>query len=349
MTVEHTRPRTEHRFRRPFKRLLDLETAFEEMAVDFDWRVESVKGVLPNGSLLLPTDFFAELKFYIHLFSDVTKIRKELKKAGIPCEQVEVVIWANGPRGSFLGQAEVLTRFTLDKCLEEYNFSPSHPTRPPVTKNNGQGFDLTVTALLKQDLSFDKKHLGRPSEFGMILAESVFQIRPENDFDDLKPIPLTDELRGKDHLNLPDKSWIHVQVSEGLHETNSLKSAVRIYIDENLLEIADAQKAATTKIMEGIFIIPVVTQLANQLSMDLKDDEGFDWDGTGSAALTFFQSRVKVATGKTIERSVLVRKLRDNPSWVASVVLSGANFNIRKTFTDFFGEREDKNTNEGEN
>ena len=60
-------------------------------------------------------------------------------------------------------------------------------------------------------------------------------------------------------------------------------------------------------------------QLVFHLSQDLAADDDFDWDGTGSEALTLIQDTLNRSKEK-LNASELVTELRNNPARIAAIV-----------------------------
>ncbi|KMO75871.1 hypothetical protein MOBUDSM44075_02400 [Mycolicibacterium obuense] len=97
--------------------------------------------------------------------------------------------------------------------------------------NDRAGFNLTVAVVLLNEL--EPKPL-RPHMAGTWLARREFKVSPEVDETSFSPEPLTNEIR--EYFGLPTGVLRYVSV-EGVLDEESLSDAVRVYLDEEVLNL----------------------------------------------------------------------------------------------------------------
>lgn len=212
--------RSESALVRPFAGISDADAPLDivRFLVDVDENEE--------GTIVLSDDELATAKFSVQLPTR-DEVRAAVKKTVVPDVDCGLIVMATARthRASkvllhqYLRTADWPTEITFNRSDADLIF------------NDRAGFTVTVAIVLLNDLLPVPL---RPNMAGTWLARREFKVRPEADETSFSPEPLTDEIR--EHLGLPKGVLRYVDV-DGVLDEETLSDAVRVYVDEEVLNL----------------------------------------------------------------------------------------------------------------
>lgn len=211
------------------------------------------------GAVVLSDDVLATAKFAVRL-PTADDVRAAVQKTVVPHVDCGLIVMATA-------RSHRVSKVLLHEHLRTADW----PTQITFTRsdtdlifNDRAGFTLTVAVVLLNDLS--PKPL-RPNMAGTWLARREFKVSPEVDETSFSPEPLTDEIR--EHLGLPKGVLRFVEVDGVLDEEN-LSDAVRVYVDEEVLNLLQANQTDSAAIQLQIELAVQATEtVAVAIAKDL--------------------------------------------------------------------------------
>lgn len=295
----------------PFNRLeallhaaeLTVETRYGMYRVANRARLKCASDLLPNVALTLDLNCEPE------------DLAAAIEAGRLKRDQVRFALLGREPKGGHLRQTDILwTGKWSDFGGEEMTLLTRGAERPATLRNGFDGFELQFVAVLDEQL---ESRVLMPPRRGTIIAEAVFGVLPFGRVSGLQPRKLTAEIRLNEKLRA--SAWLFVKRITSLHDSPSLSDAVEIYVDEEILRLTALQRSSMRTVAESLFAIPALTQVVFLLAQDLTGATGFEWDGSGSEALSLIYDTVK-ACGPEMDPGELVRVLRTQPERIAAIV-----------------------------
>lgn len=295
----------------PFTRLESLLGA-SELAVETRFGLYRVG----NGARLkCAPEHLPKVALTLELNCQPSDLAVAIEEGKLDRAHVRFALLAREPKGGHLRQTDVLwTGKWSDIDGEELVLLERGAERPRTLQNAFDGFELHFVAVLDEML---KDRLLMPPRRGTIIAEAIFGVLPFGRVSGLQPMELTPQVRHDEKLRA--SAWLFVKRITTLHDSQRLSDAVEIYVDEEILRLTALQRSSMRTVAESLFAIPALTQVVFLLSEDLQGDQSFEWDGSGSEALSLIYDTVK-ACGPEMDRLELVRVLRTQPERIAAIV-----------------------------
>lgn len=316
---------------RPFKRFSKLEDALRSFELLVETPLDSGLEVVAGGAVKLPRDRIDTVGLKLRLHDAPGGLVDKLADGGLGPDDARLWVLALEPAGGHLKLSDRLWDGTLSSLGEELVLAERGKPRPCETlRNSHAGFIIRAVVTYEHDHQAGPL---MPRRRGTILADSEFRVLPTSRVSGLQPKELTSEIR--QGRKLPATSWLFVDRLQALHTTEHLTDAVEVYVDEDVLRLAGRQPRETRALAETSFAIPALAQLVFLLAADVAGEEGFVWDGTGSAALSLVQTQLKEA-GKPLSDQDVVSKLKTDPGWVAAVITGAGG--QRKRLKEAFGQ-----------
>lgn len=298
----------------PFIPFTSLETLMHAAELSVETRYGAYR-VAHNARLKCAPDLLPNIAVTLDLNCEPNDLADAVEEGRLNREQVRFALLAREPKGGHLRQTDVLwTGKWSDFDGEEMELLARGEERPRTLRNGYDGFELRFVAVLDDHL---ESRVLMPPRRGSIIAESVFGILPISRVSGLQPRKLTAEIRRDEELRA--SAWLLVKRITTLHDSPSLAEAVEIYVDEEILRLTALQRSSMRTVAESLFAVPALTQVVFLLSEDLQGAPGFEWDGTGSEALSLIYDTVK-ACGPEMDAGELVGVLRSRPERIAAIV-----------------------------
>lgn len=312
----------EHRYRSraegpivlPFTPFTQLEALVHAMELS----VETRYGVhrVPNGSKLrCDAEHLTKVALTVDLNCEPEALAGATRDGHLEPHQVRFAVIAREPSGGHLRQNDVLwSGRWSDLEGSELRLLDRGAVRPRTLQNWFDGFDVEIVAVMDEQL--ESRHL-MPPRRGTVIARATFGVRPFGRVSGLQPKALTPEIRRAEDVRV--SAWLLVKRTSSLHDSPTLEDAVEVYVDEEILRLTALQRDSMRTVAETLFAVPALTQLVFLLAEDLQANDAFEWDGSGSEALSLVYDSVK-ACGPEMEPAVLIQVLRSAPERVAAIV-----------------------------
>jgi|GEM_PF-3327190 len=255
--------RTETRLIRPFIGIGESEELIQRVVL------KQGSSEYSYGPVVLPGHQIKEGNFQITTNVKMDELIAACNAAHVPPDSTKYVVFANSRslRKSTLVFEQSITddrKFpdtieiedTYDDELSRYVFKDT------------AGFFITVALVVAEDLP--RKALVA-SQAGTFLARGTFSIKPEEDFSNFSPEPLTDLLR--EQFSLPKNSMTYIDIGEGLLQAEDLSEVVTVYLDTDVLNLLlQDESDEASKIIQTNLAIQTVEALTRAVKQELDAD-----------------------------------------------------------------------------
>ena len=296
----------------PFKPFTELMKLVHAVELDVVTKYDSVR-LQRGGSVKLASEQIAIAGLCLDLECEPAQLGDAIEQHGVAASDVTFAVVGSEPKGGHLKRTDVLWSGGHGDLNETLEFQKRGAQRKPVLANSRDGYDIRFVAVLTGQASGPLM----PRRVGTVLARADFRVLPIPHSSGMQPYDLTPEVRQVEGLRAD--AWILVKRTGELHKTDRLTDALEVYVDPKVLQLAALQPSSNRPFAESLFAIPALMQLVFQLSQDLTGDDEFEWDGTGSEALTLIQDTLNRSKTK-LNHSELVTELRNNPARIAGMV-----------------------------
>jgi len=263
--------RTETRFVRPFVGLGQSEELIERAIL------KQGSSEYTYGPVVLPGHKIREGSFQIVTNVKLEELKSACKAAKVPPDSTKYVVFANSRslrKSTLIFEQSIADDRKFPDLIEVEDAYNDELSRY-VFKDTA-GFLLTVALVVVEELP--RKALVA-SQAGTFLARGTFSIKPEEDFSNFSPEPLTDLLR--EQFGLPKNSLTYIHLGEGLLQAEDISEVVTVYLDTDVLNLLlQDESDGSSKLVQTNLAIQTVETLTRAIKQEL-DSDGLSIDDLG--------------------------------------------------------------------
>ncbi len=250
------------------------------------------------------------------LSCEVSEFEVAASLANLKMSDVDLVVIAEN---GFLKDRRVLVQHHLHELKETIEIIAHNRIREDVLRDKKHGFTVRVYLVLNKDI----EHLPfRPRRLGTILAQESFSISPSKIGQGLRPKPMTSDVIAAHGLK--KGSLLYVDAEGSLLDAETLDDAISVYIDEDIFNSLGVTRTPDSKLLQTIFALDTLVQLAYLVSAELNDLEGIGPELEESVVVVFMFEQLQQILGKNaLSAERVVHLLKSDPQKIAAL-LSGA-------------------------
>lgn len=247
---------------------------------------------------------------------EVSEFGTAVSLASLKLSEVDLVVIAEN---GFLKDRYVLLQRHLDELDETIELVAHNRLREHALLDKKHGFTIQVYLVLNKEI----EHLPfRPRRLGTILAQESFSISPSKIGQGLRPKPMTSDVIALHELK--KGSLLYVYAEGSLLDAETLDDAISVYIDEDIFNSLGVTRTPDSKLLQTIFAIDTLGQLAYLISGELNGLEGIRLELEESVVVVFMVEQLQKILGKNVlSAERVVHLLKSEPQKVAAL-LSGA-------------------------
>jgi hypothetical protein len=247
---------------------------------------------------------------------EVSEFNAAAALASLKLTEIDLVVIAEN---GFLKDRQVLLQRHLGQLEETIEIVAHNKIRDHVLRDKKHGFTVRTYLVLNKDI----EHLPfRPRRLGTILAQESFSISPSKIGQGLRPKPMTSDVISVHGLK--KGSLLYVYAEGSLLDAETLDDAISVYIDEDIFNSLGVTRTSDSKLLQTIFALDTLVQLAYLVSAELNDQEGIGPDLEDSVVVVFIFEQLQQILGKNVLNAErVVHLLKSDPQKIAAL-LSGA-------------------------
>lgn len=299
--------RSETRTIRPFQNILTFSDLFDNTVIDVD-EVD-----YPAGVILLPATKLRAAQLKLKLNVDLVLLKSLIKKSNFSEKELSLVIFA---RSNTHRRAIILMNETIGELTDLDDFEIDRLQFERIVFADEGGFQIIIGLILNKAKSPKPLEVWRP---GTWLSKTDFKFKPEVEFSNFSPLPLTKAIR--ERFDLKAGTYTYIDFSEDILSSEELNDSITFYLDEdvlNLLLTDETDKLAVA--LQFQLAVQTISSIIAFLSNQLKA-EGLEFSDLNpeSGAARFIN---KVALDCQTNVNELIERARVDIAYLNSLIES---------------------------
>ena len=263
--------RSETRTIRPFQGIGNFDGLLAGTVLELDEKEFS------PGTLILPLSKLRTAQLKLKFNFDLKTLKSEVSNSKYSTEELSLVIFA---RSNTLRRSIILLNEKFTELDPELDLEIDRLKYERIVFADEGGFQIVIGVVLNKQRNPKPLEASRP---GTWLGKIDFKLKPEIEFSNFSPLPLTKAIR--ERFSLKSGAYTYVDFSEDILTAEELNDSITFYLDEDVLNLlltdeSDKLAVALQFQLAVQAISSIVIFLSNQLRnegqeiTDLNPDSG---------------------------------------------------------------------------